>query len=445
MKLIKTVLLAGLSILSLCSHAQVNKQIEIRSELASPIVMQNTQEKNYLKISLTGHEFDSAKRAPINLAIVIDRSGSMRGDRIVKAKEAAIFAINMLNENDTLSVVAYDNDARVIIPSTKVNNKQKLISLIKENIDAGGGTALFAGLSKGIYQVEKHLSEDNVNRIILLSDGQANIGPTSVQELSELAIIAAKKNISVSTFGIGEDYNELLMSSIASYSDGNHVFVNDSLDLENVFVREFKDVMSTVAQHVKINIYLKDGVKPVRLLGRDGIIKGNQVTVTMNQIYSNQEKYILLEVEQPQGKVGEEKTIAEIDLVYDNLLDKKTQKEKQSVKLAYTDNPEAVKKALRQDVVTEIEIQEVNENSVKALELYNKGDRKAAQKILEDNSYRLEAVADMYPEYADRVKDDMQWNKKMAADAVNDNGNEKAYRKEMAEKQQNTKLGVIKK
>lgn len=445
MKLIKTVLLAGLSILSLCSHAQVNKQIEIRSELASPIVMQNSQEKNYLKISLTGHEFESAKRVPINLAIVIDRSGSMQGDRIVKAKEAAIFAINMLNENDTLSVVAYDNDAKVIIPSTKVNNKQKLISLIKENIVADGGTALFAGLSKGIHQVEKQLSKDNVNRIILLSDGQANIGPTSVQELSELAIIAAKKNISVSTFGIGEDYNELLMSSIASYSDGNHVFVNDSLDLENVFVREFKDVMSTVAQHVKINIYLKDGVKPVRLLGRDGIIKDNQVTVTMNQIYSNQEKYILLEVEQPQGKVGEEKTIAEIDLVYDNLLDKKTQKEKQSVKLAYTDNPEAVKKALRQDVVTEIEIQEVNENSVKALELYNKGDRKAAQKILEDNSYRLEAVADMYPEYANRVKDDMQWNKKMAADAVNDNGNEKAYRKEMAEKQQNTKLGVIKK
>lgn len=445
MKLIKTVLLAGLSILSLCSHAQVNKQIEIRSELASPIVMQNTQEKNYLKISLTGHEFDSAKRAPINLAIVIDRSGSMRGDRIVKAKEAAIFAINMLSENDTLSVVAYDNDARVIIPSTKVNNKQKLISLIKENIDAGGGTALFAGLSKGIHQVEKHLSEDNVNRIILLSDGQANIGPTSVKELSELAIIAAKKNISVSTFGIGEDYNELLMSSIASYSDGNHVFVNDSLDLENVFVREFKDVMSTVAQHVKINIYLKDGVKPVRLLGRDGIIKGNQVTVTMNQIYSNQEKYILLEVEQPQGKVGEEKTIAEIDLVYDDLLDKKTQKEKQSVKLAYTDNLEAVKKALRQDVVTEIEIQEVNENSVKALQLYNKGDRKAAQKILEDNSKRLEAVANMYPEYADRVLDDIKWNEKMAADAVNERGNSNAYRKGMTEKQQNTKLGVIKK
>ena len=445
MKLIKTVLLAGLSILSLCSHAQVNKQIEIRSELASPIVMQNTQEKNYLKISLTGHEFDSAKRVPINLAIVIDRSGSMSGDRIVKAKEAAIFAINMLNENDTLSVVAYDNDAKVIIPSTKVNNKQKLINLIKENIVAGGGTALFAGLSKGIYQVEKQLSKDNVNRIILLSDGQANIGPTSVKELSELAIIAAKKNISVSTFGIGEDYNELLMSSIASYSDGNHVFVNDSLDLENVFVREFKDVMSTVAQHVKINIYLKDGVKPVRLLGRDGIIKGNQVTVTMNQIYSNQEKYILLEVEQPQGKVGEEKTIAEIDLVYDDLLDKKTQKEKQSVKLAYTDNLEAVKKALRQDVVTEIEIQEVNENSVKALELYNKGDRKAAQKILEDNSKRLEAVANMYPEYADRVLDDIKWNEKMAADAVNERGNSNAYRKGMTEKQQNTKLGVIKK
>ena len=284
MKFIKLFAMLGLSVCSLFSHAEPIKQIQVRSELSSPIILEGNPEANYLKISLTGQKVDTNKRVPLNLAIVIDRSGSMGGDRIEKAREAAIFAVNLLNEEDTLSIVAYDNEAEVIVPASKVKDKQKIIQLINKNVIAGGGTALFAGLSKGIKQVENQLTKDKVNRIILLSDGQANVGPSSVNELSELAIIAAKKNIAITTMGIGSGYNELLMSSIASYSDGNHVFVNNSSELENVFVHEFTDVMSTVAQDVVITIQLKEGVKPVRLLGRDGVIKGNQVTVDRKSV-----------------------------------------------------------------------------------------------------------------------------------------------------------------
>lgn len=447
MKFIKTLAAIWLSIFTLGCYAKSVDDIQIRSELASPIILENNQEKNYLKISLTGKKVDASVRVPINLAIVIDRSGSMSGQRIAKAREAAIFAVNMLNEDDTLSIVAYDYDAKVIVPSTKVKDKQKLINLINENIVAGGGTALFAGLSKGINQVEKQLSKDKVNRIILLSDGQANIGPTSVSELSDLAIIAAKKHIAISTFGIGADYNELLMSSIASYSDGNHVFVNNSLDLENVFVREFNDVMSAIAQDVIITIQLKDGVKPVRLLGRDGIIKDNQVTVRMNQIYSNQEKYLLLEVIPPKGKVGENKTLAEVSFEYDNLRTKKTEKKTDTIKIAYTDRQEVVDDAILQDVVAESEIQKVTLENEKALELYNQGNLDAAKKILDDNSKMLEShalkLSNSAPEASIRLKEQMEKNKIMA-DAVYKE-DEKIYRKQMAEKQYESKQSVIKK
>ena len=212
MKFIKIFAMLSFSVCSLFSHAQPIKQIQVRSELSSPIIMEGNPETNYLKVSLSGQKIDNSKRVPINLAIVIDKSSSMGGDRIEKAREAAIFAVNLLNENDTLSIVAYDSEAKVIVPASKVKNKQKLIQVINENVVANGGTALFAGLSKGIKQVETQLTKDKVNRIILLSDGQANVGPSSVNELSELAIIAAKKNISITTIGIGSDYNELLMS-----------------------------------------------------------------------------------------------------------------------------------------------------------------------------------------------------------------------------------------
>ena len=445
MKIIKIFALLGLSVCSLFSHAQINKQIQVRSELSSPIILEGTPETNYLKVSLSGQNIDSKKRVPINLAIVIDKSGSMSGQRIEKAREAAILAVNMLNENDTLSIVAYDSKARVIVPATKVDNKLRIIGLINENIYAEGGTALFAGLSKGIKQVENQLTKDKVNRIILLSDGQANIGPSSVDELSQLAIIAAKKNIAITTLGIGSDYNELLMSSIASYSDGNHVFVNNSADLENVFVHEFTDLMSAIAQDVVITIQLKNGVKPVRLLGRDGVIKDNQVTVKMNQLFSNQEKYVLLEVIPDKGKVGQSKTLAQIDLQYDNLLVNKPEHETQSVNVSYTDNQKLVQDSIIQDVLAESEIQKVTIANDKALELYDQGNQQAAEKMLMDNKSRLEELSGSMKSAALKARLDSQIeNNNIMAEAVL-NEDESVSRKIITEKQFKSKSNVIKK
>ncbi|PXY92922.1 vWA domain-containing protein [Gilliamella apis] len=445
MKFIKIFAMLSFSVCSLFSHAQPIKQIQVRSELSSPIIMEGNPETNYLKVSLSGQKIDNSKRVPINLAIVIDKSSSMGGDRIEKAREAAIFAVNLLNENDTLSIVAYDSEAKVIVPASKVKNKQKLIQVINENVVANGGTALFAGLSKGIKQVETQLTKDKVNRIILLSDGQANVGPSSVNELSELAIIAAKKNISITTIGIGSDYNELLMSSIASYSDGNHVFVNKSTELENVFVHEFSDVMSTIAQDVVITIQLKDGVKPVRLLGRDGVIKGNKVTVKMNQLFSNQEKYVLLEVIPDEGKVGQSKTLAEIDLKYDNLLVNKAEHETQLVSVAYTDNQKLVQNSIIQDVLAESEIQKVTIANEKALELYNRGMQAEAEKILMENSNRLTSFSNtiVSPSSKARLKSQIEKNNIMVNAVQTQNSD--ISNKIMTQQQFESKSNVIKK
>ena len=444
MKIIKIFALLGLSVCSLFGHAQINKQIQVRSELSSPIILEGTPETNYLKVSLSGQNIDSKKRVPINLAIVIDKSGSMSGQRIEKAREAAILAVNMLNENDTLSIVAYDSEARVIVPATKVDNRLRIIGLINENIYAEGGTALFAGLSKGIKQVENQLTKDKVNRIILLSDGQANIGPSSVDELSQLAIIAAKKNIAITTLGIGSDYNELLMSSIASYSDGNHVFVNNSADLENVFVHEFNDIMSAIAQDVVITIQLKNGVKPVRLLGRDGVIKGNEITVKMNQLFSNQEKYVLLEVIPDKGKVGQEKTLAQVDLKYDNLLENKTENETQEVRISYTKDKKMVDDAIHQDVLVETELQKVALENEKALELYNQGKRDEAQQLLRENGEALKAISAQSPTMSmsdkERIENQARKNKTLAESVQKPD-----FSKTLTEEQFQLKQSAIKK
>jgi Ca-activated chloride channel family protein len=112
--------------------------------------------------------------------------------------------------------------------------------------------------------------------------------------------------------GIGEGYNEDLMAAIAQYSDGNHVFVQNTDALEKAFAHEFGDVMSVVAQDVMVEIKVDNGAKPLRLLGREGDIHGNTVSVKLNQLYANQEKYVMLEVLPAKGDATQSKPLAEV-------------------------------------------------------------------------------------------------------------------------------------
>ena len=386
-------LFSALALLSVSAFAAPEPYVISKSELSSPIILEGTQEHNYLKVSLTGSKQDAEKRAPINLALVIDRSTSMSGDRIEKAREAAILAINMLEDDDIISIIAYDNDAHVVIPATKARNKQKLIKTINDKITPQGWTALFAGVSKGIKEVNKFHKKEYVNRIILLSDGQANIGPSSTKELADLGIVAAKQGIAVTTIGLGDDYNEDLMTALASYSDGNHAFVEKSADLEAAFIHEFKDVMSVVAQEVTVTIHLQDGVKPVRLLGREGKIKGNDITVKMNQLYSNQEKYVLLEVIPLIGKENEKKPLADVVISYDNLQTGKKDNLKDQIDIAYSKSEQRVKQAVQEEIVVDSVIQKTNIENEKAIKLLDEGNKAEASRIIQQNAIMLDTLS----------------------------------------------------
>lgn len=389
-------------------------KVTIKSELATPVVLEDSQDKNYLKVSLTGFPLDVKKRSPINLALVIDRSTSMTGDRIVKAREAAIMAVNLLTPEDTLSIIGYDSSAQVIIPATKVKNKAKLVKAIQDHIRPQGMTALFAGVSKGIDQVNKHLDKEQVNRIILLSDGQANVGPTSLKELSELAKIAAKKGITISTIGIGEGYNEDLMTAIAGYSDGNHAFVANTADLEKIFTKEFKDVMSVVAQNVEVIIKISNGAKPIRLLGREGEISGDTIKVKLNQLYANQEKYVLLEVVPAKGKANQQQVLADVQVTYNNMASQRPENYDSKVNIAYTKSAEIVKKSQIDDIVIDSTAQKAAIENERAIRLMDEGKVQEASAVLQANAASFDSINLNSDAAKSKAKDLAEKNIKMA-------------------------------
>ncbi len=403
-----SVLCVGLALAFLLAPAVAAKQITLDVSMANPTLLADKKQKTYLKVGLTGFKISSkGKRAPVNIAFVIDKSGSMSGQKIAKAREAAKFAVRRLDRKDIVSLVAYDSTVRVLLPATRLNDKDAVCRAI-DRLGAGGSTALFAGVSKGAAELRKFKHKDYVNRIILLSDGLANVGPSSPSALGELGGSLIKEGISVSTLGLGSDYNEDLMSQLASRSDGNHIFIERADDLARIFNFEFDDVLSVVAQEVAIEIKLGQGVRPIRVLNREAEINGNKVIVKLNQLYAEQEKYILIEVEVPATKAGRSRKIAEVDVSYSNMATKTTDRVASTVSATFDKSEKTVEAKTNKAVTVECVIQIANGQNKLATVLRDKGDIDGARKLLLDNAKFLEYNGTKFDSEKLRIR--YRWN-----------------------------------
>jgi len=407
------------------------QSIELDVSVTSSWLLAGENQKTYLKVGLTGFELENnEKRTSSNIAIVLDRSGSMDGDKIERAIEAAMLAVDILGDDDILSIITYSDSVEVLVPATKVSDrlyiKRKIASIRSE-----GSTALFAGVSKGADEIEKFFDPNKVNRVILLSDGLANVGPESPAALGELGASLRRIGISVTTIGLGLGYNEDLMVRLAQKSDGNHAFVENSRDLARIFEYEFNDILSVVAQDVNIEIECMDGFHPVRVLGRDADVIGNKVYTSLNQLYSNQEKYFLLEVEVDPFRAGDILNMAQIEMSYSNMATQQKESLSGSGVIRFTDDSDKVQDNVDRETMVSVVTQIAAEKSEEALILRDEGNVEEAQAILNSSSRFLKEQAELlnapslagygaeYEEDAEIIADDEQWSstrKKMKDD-----------------------------
>lgn len=306
---------------SLASSALAADSVQLRLEVDRSVLPARTTDTAIIKVALDGVKLPRREvRPPVNLALVIDRSGSMSGDKIEKAREAALEAVRQLAADDIVSVIAYDSRVETLVPAQRVGNRRWLEEAIR-GLEATGNTALYGGVVRGADEVRR-FSEDGryVNRVILLSDGQANVGPSSPEELGRLGASLMREGIAVTTIGLGLGFNEDLMTRLAQRSDGNTYFVEDSSDLPRIFAAELGDVLSVVARRVVIEIEFPEGVRPLRFVGRDGEIRERKAELTLSQIYGGQEKFALIEVEVSPAEAGREREIARARVSYEDAL-----------------------------------------------------------------------------------------------------------------------------
>ena len=335
------------------------------------------------------------KRPPVNLSIVLDRSGSMSGSKIEKAKDAAIEALKRLGSQDIFSLVVYDHVVETIIPAQRAVNTESMIRKIK-SISTGGSTALFGGVSQGAAEIRKYLEGQYVHRIILLSDGLANVGPSTPADLGRLGAALIKENISVTTIGVGTDYNEDLMAKLSQKSDGNIYFVESSYDLSKIFTAELGDVLNVVAKKVKVIIEVPNGIVPVSIIGREGRIKNNRIELSMNQLYGDQEKYAIVEVRLPESRNGQTMEIATARVLYDNPFTGRQETSTGRSIAKFSNDRQKVERSTNINVVREYEL---NLNAIaeeKAISLSDKGKKKEAVLTLKNAAAKLKDIGNTY-------------------------------------------------
>lgn len=408
------------------------QKVQLDVSLAHPIMLADKKNTTYVKIGLTGFELpDKEDRAPVNIALVIDKSGSMQGPKIQKAKQAAIAAIDRLRSSDIVSVIAYDQGVDVVLPATKMTDKEVAKEAIRR-ISAGGSTALFAGVSKGAAEVRKFLDKERVNRVILLSDGQANVGPASPTELGELGASLVKERIAVTTLGLGLDYNEDLMTQLAVKSNGNHLFIENANELIAIFDHEFNDVLSVVAQEVMIQIQIPEGVRPVRVLGYEADIRGQEVSIQLNQLYAEQERFILMEVEVPPTATDSTRVVADVDISYANMLTNATDRLSTAASVTFSDKPEVCAASRNADVVEKWVLLYANQQNRMATRLRDEGRVEEARRLLLSNSVYLGSNAVELSSEVLRVQRDLNINQSKAIDDKNWKKTRKLMRRDNA-------------
>jgi Ca-activated chloride channel homolog len=393
--------LVALGLMSLVpSEAPAAPAVKLKAELGQNVMPEGKDGRVYLRVGLEGlAPEEEGSRSPANVLIVIDKSGSMKGERIEQAKDAALMAVERLGERDVLGIVAYSDDAYVLSPAARLRDTDAIRGAIRR-LQASGRTALYAGVSQGIRELRPFLDPYKVSRVILLSDGLANVGPSAPHELEALGREAAEQGVSITTIGLGLGYNEDLMTRLALASDGNHAFVEHPGDLVKIFNEEFGDVLAAVGGDVDIDIECPDGFEPTRVLGREAHIAGRKVSLKLNQIYGRQEKYVVVELKVDDARAHGSVDAAKVAVTYTDLASKQRAVMSGKAGLRFSRSEAEVKAGVNNDVVAAVTRQIATERNEEAVALRDKGKVEEARRVLRENADYLNRQAEGLPSAA---------------------------------------------
>lgn len=272
----------------------------------------------------TGLAHDRQQLRPLNLSLVIDKSGSMAdNNKLSRVKSALLTLVSQLRPFDTLSIVVFDADAQVLLPAKKVTDRESIQSLIRE-IEPGSSTNIHAGLMLGYKEALKNFKKESTNRVILLTDGIANEGVTDPKAIANASLSYNDHGVDLSTIGVGLDLNKDLLRDLAKSGRGLFHFVADSEDIQKVFVNELQSLISPVATEPNLVIEFGPGLAVDKVYGYGPKVSENSVKIKLDNMNSGMTEVVLVRFRARNGVTGGQQLPVKVHLTYYDLERKKT-------------------------------------------------------------------------------------------------------------------------
>jgi Ca-activated chloride channel family protein len=295
-------------------------EIQLRQTLARPYLPATpTPQVAYVLIEIIPTAVTANVQMPVNVAFVLDRSGSMRGNKLRAMKQAVGLALDQLNDNDTVSITIFNHETAVLIPTTPASNRRHIARLIDGIRDEGGtkiSRAMYAGLTE-LAQAPK----GGLSRLVLLTDGETD---KDEADCLRLADEAGANGVPITAFGIGNEWNDRLLTDIGQRSHGEVEHLKRPEEIEDNFQQVVQQAQSAVFQNANATIRLVSGVQPraawqvVPLIKNLGYkpLADRAVVVPLEQLEKDARRVLLLELMVEPKPAGQYR-IGQVEVSYD--------------------------------------------------------------------------------------------------------------------------------
>jgi len=322
--------------------------------------------REHVLIQLKSPPNVTGRRLPLNLALVIDRSGSMEGEPLEYVKRACGYVVDLLEPSDILSVVTFEEQVDVLVPARRVVNK----TLLKEHInrvEVGNTTNLYDGIVVGCQQVASIMSEGYLNRVLLLTDGEPTAGIKDFASIVGQVAEQKSRGITVTALGFGPEYNEELMAGVARQSGGNYYYISRPELIPEVFRRELESLMTIVARNMRLRLSLPRWVQLRQMYGRRFAMPGpRQAEVGLVDLERGTAMAVLCEMEFAPRPAGVYR-VAKAELSYDDAVSGRAEALAEDVEFEFTPDKALVDSGVNPIVKQELEIAQASRNLEKTV------------------------------------------------------------------------------
>jgi|GEM_PF-3750465 len=365
------------------SNASFGDLISATATWSQSTVLKNEPNELFLQVDLRAKDIGTKNRPSVTTMIVLDRSGSMDGEKIEKTKLATLQAFKSLHAKDTIGIISYSNHAQVHMrPTLKKDLSTAKIQKTLDGIYPAGGTNISDGIRLAIALLEESQTKALYRRILLISDGQATKGETSIFKLEKLASLAKQKGISISAMGVGNQYSEDLMMALSQSGGGNYYHVQRTQSIEHTLSQEMSKTQKVLAQDVTFEFSIPPEFHLEKIFGYKHKALGNKIVVYLGDLSSTDKRKFIAKLTYEPSLMSSEQLICTMKLQYESLFSNEHFSYNAETKLSMSSDPQEVKSSIEPHVLEQVGKVSLAETRKLAAAYFDAGNYERAQLIL---------------------------------------------------------------